>query len=38
MKKIAIRGALTLVLVLLVALLVDNVIAARAEHKISEAL
>lgn len=38
MKKIAIRGALTLVLVLLVALIADNVIAARAEHKISEAL
>ena len=37
-KKIAFRGAVALVLLLLVAAVVDNVIAARAEHKISEAL
>lgn len=37
-KKIAIRSAVALVLVLLVAVITDNVIAARTEHKISEAL
>lgn len=37
-KKIAFRSAVALVLLLLVAAVVDNVIAARAEHKISEAL
>ena len=37
-KKIAIRGAVVFVVLLIVALITDNVIAARAEHKISEAL